>query len=385
MVDLSHQHVDPSDEPQPIVATDSTDTVGTQVSLFKRHKKLFITLIIVLSVLIVAGGGWATWAVTHRAKAAPTQAAVNKKPTPTPKPVQKYYSPLTGEEVATKAATTAPVTAVMIENSPDARPQSGLKNSDVVFEAIAEGGITRFMVLYQQAKPQLVGPVRSLRIYDIDWMAPFNASIAHVGGSAAALKEIRDGQWRDLDQFFNGTSYWRATDRYAPHNVYTSFAKLDALNQLKNYTSSTVIGFSRKDSTAAKTPTATKINVTISSSLYNSSYTYNTSTNTYDRSQGGKPHLDREDGQISPRVVVVMSVQEQTVMQDGYREQITTVGSGPAWIFQDGTEQTVTWHKISQAAQLTFTDANGNDVPLARGQTWITAVPGNRGGSVTWQ
>ena len=273
----------------------------------------------------------------------------------------------------------------MIENSPDARPQSGLKNSDVVFEAIAEGGITRFMVLYQQSKPQLVGPVRSVRIYDLDWLQPFDASLAHVGGSAAALSEVRDGSWRDLDQFFNGSYYWRSTDRAAPHNVYTSFANLDKLNAAKGYTSSTVAGFDRKDSTAAKTPTATNIDVTISSALYNSSYAYNATTNTYDRSQAGAPHLDREDGQISPRVVVVMKVQEQTILQDGYREDITTVGTGQAYIFQDGTEQTVTWHKDSTASQIYFTDANGARVALARGQTWIAAVPGNEGGGVTWQ
>ena len=384
MVDLSHQHIDPDIEPQPIFATESTDTVGAKVSVFKRHKKLFIALWIVLAVVIVAGGTVGALALIHSHQP-PAKAAPKTTKTVVPPPAPVYYSPLTGEKVASKAATTAPVTGVMIENSPDARPQSGLKSAGVVFEAIAEGGITRFMALYQQEKPQLIGPVRSLRQYDIDWLAPFNAGIAHVGGSAEALTEIRSGQWRDLDQFFNGGSYWRATDRYAPHNVYTSFQKLDALNASKGYTSSNVLGFSRKDSTPAKNLTATKINVTISSSLYNSSYAYNAATNTYDRSQGGAPHLDREAGQISPRVVVVMSVQEKTVMQDGYREQITTVGSGPAWIFQDGTEQAVTWHKISQAAQITFTDANGADVTLARGQTWLTAVPGNEGGNVTWQ
>jgi hypothetical protein len=351
---------------------------------FARHKKLTITLAIIVAVLIGGGTATALYVIFHP-KSQPAPAKVTQKPAEKPAPAPKYYSPLTGEEVANQDATTDAVTGVMIENSPDARPQSGIKNSGVVFEAIAEGGITRFLVLYQQEKPQLIGPVRSVRLYDLNWLKPFDASIAHVGGSAEALTEVRNGSYRDLDQFFNSASYWRTTDRYAPHNVYTSFDKLDALNTSKGYTTSSFTGFDRKDSTAAKTPTATSINVTISSALYNSSYAYNATTNTYDRSQAGAPHLDREDGQISPRVVVVMKVNEQTVLQDGYREVITTVGSGQAYIFQDGTEQDVTWHKDANEAQLYFTDASGARVALARGQTWIAAVPQNEGGGVTWQ
>lgn len=350
-------------------------------SWFRRHKKLAIILSIV-TVLIIGGGvATALYFINQKPVQAPAPAKV-VKPVPKP-PAVKYYSPLTGEQVPDQATTTGAVTAVMIENSPDARPQSGLKNSGVVFEAIAEGGITRFVALYQQEKPALVGPVRSVRMYFVDWIAAFNASIAHVGGSLYALNEVRNGNYRDIDQFFNGGYYYRATDRYAPHNVYTTFEKLDALNASKGYTTSTFTGFTRKDSVAATTPTATSISVDISSSLYDSSYTYNPTTNTYDRSEGGAPHLDRESGQISPRVVIVMTIPERTVLQDGYRQQIDAIGSGKAVIFQDGTVQEVTWTKASMQSQITFTDAAGKDVPLARGQTWLTSVP--ESGGVTWQ
>lgn len=353
------------------------------MSWFKRHKKLTIILA-VAGVLLIAGGTAGALLLFNQKTEPPVTVVPKPQPEPEPEP-PKYYSPLTGALVDSEAVTTQPVTGIMIENSPDARPQSGLKNSGVVFEAIAEGGITRFLVLYQEQKPQLIGPVRSLRMYYVDWYAPFNASIAHVGGSAAALAEVRNGSYRDIDQFFNSRSYWRATDRYAPHNVYTSFERLDALNTAKGYTSSTFPGFSRKDSTAAATPAATGIDVKISSALYNSHYNYNAETNTYDRSLGGVAHLDREDGLISPRVVIVLKVQETTVFEDGYRESINAIGSGGAVIFQDGTVQEVTWSKKSRAEQITFTDAGGNDVPLARGQTWITAVPENKGGRVSWQ
>jgi hypothetical protein len=348
---------------------------------FRRHKKLAIILGVVLVLLIAGGTASALYFINKKPVATPAPAKVIK-PVVKP-PVVKYYSPLTGEEVANQAATTQATTAVMIENSPDARPQSGLKDAGVVFEAIAEGGITRFAVVYQQEKPALIGPVRSVRMYFVDWLAAFNASIAHVGGSAAALTEVRNGNYRDIDQFFNGSYYYRSTDRYAPHNVYTTSEKLDALNASKGYATSSFTGFTRKDSVAAKTPTATSMSVNISSALYDSSYTYNATTNTYDRSEGGAPHLDREGGQISPRVVVVMTIPERTVLQDGYREQIDAIGSGKAVIFQDGTVQEVTWIKKGMTDQIQFVDATGKDVPLARGQTWLTSVPED--GGATWQ
>ena len=345
----------------------------------KRHKKLSIILGIVLALLITGG----IVAAVHFANQKPAEkTAVKSAPKPAPE-APKYYSPLTGNLVESEAATKQAVTAIMMENSPDARPQSGLKDSGVVFEAIAEGGITRFLVLYQEQKPQLVGPVRSVRLYYVDWLAAFNASVAHVGGSAASLAEVRNGTYRDIDQFFNAPTYWRATDRYAPHNVYTSFAKIDALNTAKGYTTSEFTGFTRKDSAAAPA-TATSVDVTISSALFNSHYNYNAATNSYDRSQAGAPHTDRESGQISPRVVIAMKVEQKKVFEDGYREQITAIGSGTAYIFQDGTVQEVTWSKASKKDQITFKDAAGKDVPLARGQTWITAVP-NSGGAVSWQ
>jgi hypothetical protein len=312
--------------------------------------------------------------------AAYTPPAVTKKEVA--KPI--YYSPLTGLEVKDEAATTQAVTAIMIENSPDARPQSGLKQSGVVYEAVAEGGITRYLTLHQQDKPQLIGPVRSIRMYYVDWLAPYNASVAHIGGSAAALAEVRNGNYRDIDQFFNAAYYWRSTDRYAPHNVYTSFAKLDALNNAKGYTTSKFTGFTRTDGKAVDTPDATSITINISGPTYNTSYTYDQQNNRYNRYLAGELHKDREDGNITPTVVIAMKVDMKRVLEDGYREDIETNGSGEATIFQNGTAKKATWHKTSRASQITFTDTEGKDVPLVRGQTWISAVP-NDGGSVSWK
>lgn len=343
----------------------------------KRHRTT--SIIIAGVILILVAATIAFLLLSQKSEPAPAYAVPKK---PVPKPV--YYSPLTGEKVVDEATTKQAVTAIMLENSPDARPQSGLKQAGIIYEAIAEGGITRFLTLHQQDKPQMIGPVRSLRMYYVDWLAPYQASVAHVGGSAASLAEIRNGKYRDIDQFFNGSYYWRATDRYAPHNVYTSFAKLDELNKARGFTESKFTGFSRKDGKAEEVPAATNIAINFSSSWYNTTYAYDQINNRYNRSLAGEPHLDREDGAITPSVIIALKVNEIRVLEDGYRESIETIGSGQAAVFQNGTVQEVTWHKPDRFTHITLTDAEGKDVPLVRGQTWIAAVP-NGHGSVSWE
>ena len=344
-----------------------------------KHPRRFYS---VAAVGLILASGLTTTAILWQKPEEIVKAETKKVVNQQPKAV--YYSPLTGETVPDQTNTTKPATAVMLENSPDARPQSGLKDAEVVYEAIAEGGITRFLALYQQKAPEVVGPVRSLRMYYVDWLTPFNASVAHVGGSKAALDLVRGGSYRDIDQFFNAGTYRRATDRYAPHNVYTSFSKLNELNATKGYTSSEPKQFERADDEKEPAQDGTQVQLQISSALYNSTYAYDGATKLYARSQAGAPHLDREAGQIQAKVVVALRVNMQRVTEDGYRESITTTGSGDAMVFQNGHANAVKWQKDSREAQLRFTDASGQPFKLARGTTWISAIPVS-GGNVTWQ
>ncbi len=343
--------------------------------------KLTMGLTIGFFVVAIGGPVSAWFLVPQPQTKVDSQAVVQQEPPP-PGP-QKFYSPLTGVEVASEAATQRQVTGLMIENGPSARPQSGIKDSGVVFEAIAEGGITRLAVLYQEQTPQMIGPVRSVRPYYIDWMAPFDAAIGHVGGSYNALNTLRNGSFKDIDQFFNGAYYWRATDRAAPHNVYTSFAKLDELNQKKGYTTSTFTGWGHKTEHAADTPKATKITIPVSSATYDVSYDYDKTTNSYIRFLGGAPSTDRESGQVTPKVAIALKVPTHIGFEDGYREQMTTDGVGDAYIFQDGTAIKAHWRKDNQKAQMTFYDNFGRQVLINPGQTWVTVVAPTK--NVTWQ
>lgn len=345
-----------------------------------NHHKL---LIIIGSILVLLTASILVYLFVFNKSTTPSQSTPQAKVKEVELP--KYYSPLTGVLVESDAATKQAVTGIMVENHPDARPQSGLKEAGVIFEAICEGGITRFLVLNQSEKPALIGPVRSVRMYYISWASAFDASIAHVGGNIDALAEMRNGTHRDLDEFSYANTYWRSDDRYAPHNMYTSSASLDTLNSQLGYTNSTFKGFSRIDGKPSDIPNATNVNITISDELFNSSYVYDATTNTYARFQAGEAHLDRELGQITPSVVIGMFVDEYTgPSAEGSEEYIDTINSGRAVIFQNGIATEATWQKTGPTSQIIFTDINGLDIPLIRGQTWIAAVP-NGDGAVVWQ
>lgn len=299
----------------------------------------------------------------------------------TPPPPATIASPLTGVQVTPEQAK-RPVTGVMIENSIDARPQSGLTDAGVVFEAIAEGGITRFLALFQEARPANFGPIRSARPYYVQWVRGFDASYIHSGGSGEALALIRSLGVKDLDHGNYGERIAsRISSRYAPHNVYTNFDTVDAMNTELGYTTSNFTPFTRKEPTKpveAVPLTATKLDFNISGANYNTSYTYDAATNTYARVLAGRPHTDQGSGkQISPNVVVAL-ITEYSIHTGRVHSVYRTTGTGEVLVFQDGNVTTGTWKKDSAEASLEFLDVDGKPLAINSGQTWITAIPSGR-------
>ncbi len=330
------------------------------------------------------------------------------------------YSNLTGEEITDEKLNSSPTFCVQIPNGLDgARPQAGLTHAGVVFEAIAEAGITRFAAIFQNTNTSVIGPLRSLRPYYLEWDTPFDCTIVHAGGSYEALQALKAGNYRDLTE--NYSYMWRENSSNVRlwNNLFTSPTDLNQFNADRGYTSSTVKGFVRatpEDVTtlldnrtycatlAADTETETLPEECAPETLvtqiafnvgniasFNVRYTYDSATNSYLRSYAtGEPHLvyDCPAGlnqpnsttscgatvQLSPKVVVALIV-KQSKMSDNYHENIQTIGSGKAYIFQNGLAIEGTWTKNSASDQISFTDKDGNEIKLAPGQTWLTAVP----------
>ncbi len=379
-----------SDTAQALPEPADTFGQGSGIGALSRNKKLSFgkfskyirkpktkkqwAILIAAMILLIGGGGMAYEMFRKKPAPAPSPSAAKEEPKPEPPKPTAEPSRLTGVLIPLDH-NKRPVTGVMIENSPDARPQSGLKDAGIVFEAVAEGGITRFLALFLESQPDYIGPVRSVRPYYLDWVAPFDAGIAHVGGSPEALAQLRAGGLRDLDQFQNSGAYRRVSNRYAPHNMYTSMASLDALNQQKGFTSSTFTSFARKPDAPNPAPYARAIDITLGGFLYNVHYDYDAASNSYKRSEGGRPHLDEKSAaQLSPKVVVAL-VMPKGIASDGQHTTYGTNGTGPMIVFQDGARIDGTWAKADRKSQFVFTDTAGAPLKLNPGQTWFTAVP----------
>ncbi len=328
-----------------------------------------------LLLLLVAGGGAVV--VLHKSSAPVAAKPITVVKKIVPKPVQPttVASNLSGLQVD-PSLNNKPVTGIMIENSEYARPQSGLSQAGVVYEAIAEGGITRFLTLFQDTNPADVGPIRSVRPYYLQWALGFDAPLAHVGGSPEALNDIKSWGAKDLDQFFNSGAYHRISSRDAPHNVYTAVDTLTQLSISKGFTNSSFTPWVRKADAPAKQITARSVDLTLSGPLYNVHYDYDVVSNSYKRSEAGAPHLDANGSvQISPKVVIGL-VTPYGLQSDGKHSDYGTIGSGPAYVFQDGTITIGSWHKADDKGAMTFTDDAGKPLALNAGQTWLTAVAG---------
>lgn len=348
----------------------------TRTNAWLKKRQWYVLSSVVVLALLVGGGITYAYSTLHFQAAVATTAKKKKF-------AEKTYSKLTGMEVSKKDSQ-RPVTGVIIENSQKARPQSGIKEAGVVFESVVEAGITRFLLLYQEAKPAVIGPVRSVRPQFASWVAAFDAGLAHVGGSDIPLGKLRSGQIKDLDQFFNAGTYNRVKNRAAPHNVYTSDDKLQALNKSKGYTSSNYIGFTHKIKvTPSIAPTAKTILVPVSTGQFATSYVWDPTTNQYLRSVAGVAHKDREQGQVSPKVVIAMQVPHDVIKDSNKFSYPDVNTSGKAWLFQDGIVTEISWSKTGDKQQIEFKDASGKVVELNPGQTWISALRPDK--VPTWQ
>lgn len=378
----------------------------------KKRKWPIILLFII--VLLATAGGTIFFLWQNRQTSEAPSGDDNRSDYPSP-----VYSVMTGLEIADASLNSSPTFCVQIPNgsTDGARPQAGLTEAAVVFEAIAETGITRFAAIFQNPDTSVIGPVRSLRPYYLDWDTPFDCTVVHAGGSDEALAAIATGGQRDLDEDYSYMWREEGSNRLW-NNLFTSPAKLAEFNQSKGYTSSSPQTFSRLSPNAAEQAatdlqncladaeceteqeSAQTISINFGSYLnYNTRYSYDPVTNTYLRSyQTGDAHLvyhcptdltepntKSECGelvQVAPSAIAVMMVQEGT-MADGYHEQISTINSGKAYIFQNGSIVEGTWQKSSQQSQIVFRNDFGEEISFTPGQLWIAAVP--QFGSVDWE
>lgn len=359
-------------------------------------KRSPIIALLILSIVVVGSGATYLWLVnkSNVFKTSPTgnafSAAMLSQFKAKPPELPKVASKLDGILVSPDFATRHPL-GVMIENHPDARPQSGLSSASVVYEAIAEGGITRFLALFGSRNAAKVGPIRSARTYYADWCNEFDCYYAHVGGNYDALYEkIPQDRIKDLDEFANGASYHREPKAglATEHTMYSDTATLYKLANTKKWSTAVRNDYgiytfmdNPKSSSTSPVHAINKIAIHFSTPQFLVEYTYDISTNSYKRNLAGKPHLDA-NGQtpITAKNIVIQNITRTDVVtqinEPGFA--MPTVGSGKATIYQGGTKIEATWTKTNKYQRTEFLDASGNLIKLYPGATWVEIVnPGS--------
>lgn len=289
---------------------------------------------------------------------------------------------LDGTTVEKDLATKYPL-AVIIENHPEARPQSGLNKAAIVYEAISEGGITRFMAIFGPRAAEKIGPTRSARTYFVDWASEYNAYLAHVGGNMDALDMIKANNILDLDQFGLGEpTYWRELDpnKSLEHTMYTKSDFLYSAAKTKKYTETAKfqdLSF-RKAKPVTDSQTTQSITIDFSSASYKVNWDFNPQTNTYLRTMAGTPHRDATTGdRLAASNLIIQEVDRweaiTSINEQGYA--MKTIGTGKAKIFIEGKTIDGTWKKTGRTERTIFYDESGKEIEFIPGQFWYEITP----------
>lgn len=264
--------------------------------------------------------------------------------------------------------------AVMVENHIEANPLAGLADAAVVYEAPVEGHIPRFLALYPaDVDVKKVGPVRSARPYYLDWLAEYpGAMYMHVGGSPEALARIAGGSVFDMNEFSRGWYYWRAENRAAPHNAYTS----DTLwrSALQRYgedvPAEAAVPWQFGAVDVCTEDCVNRIEIGFQPRTYRPEWLYSTSTAQYERRQFGTVHEDESGERYVADTVIVQHVDARVIDAVG-RLDIETIGTGEANVFVGGRVIEGTWKKESLMERTRWFNAVGEEVVLKPGKIWI--------------
>lgn len=327
----------------------------------RRLARICVMLSILLTAVLLGGCQHAQPAVDPRGAVEPkTPPAGETKPPP-------ELSPITGLPIVTKG----PTVAVSIDNAPEARPQSGLARADLVYEVVAEGGVTRYLAIFGSQAPETIGPVRSVRPYFAVLAKEWNAVLGHCGGSTDGLAMIKQLKVIDADDFGHGGLYWRSNARKMPHNLYGNVVTLRELAPAQTPAPKKRYDF--EDWAESPTP---GIEVRYDK-RYAVQYLY--MDNTYRRCvvDGSREPFVQTDLGTDEKIAVsnvIVQFAKTTVLDSELRVSIDLVGEGKAAYLLGGRYSEGTWKKANTSEPTWFYTSAGEKIKLTAGQTWVQIV-----------
>ncbi|PRR83305.1 DUF3048 domain-containing protein [Clostridium vincentii] len=278
------------------------------------------------------------------------------------------YSYYTGEECPDFANDKIPF-MVMVENSSEARPQSGLSQADIIYETSAEGGIPRFIALFHKNSPSIIGPVRSVRPYFISIAKEYGLPFAHCGGSVEALTTILNTPTlNSINEITNGATFWRDASRTAPHNLYTSSENIEKFIADKGFkiTKSPFISFDSifYDDKELKPSNSLRI---VINKYYNTSYSYNEGL--YTKSMDDKESVDSYNNESLTFSNIIIQKTSIIPNTDNVHLDIKLLGEGEGYVLSKGKIIDITWSKSSEDSRTILYDKDHNEIPLSPGKT----------------
>lgn len=270
------------------------------------------------------------------------------------------------------------VIAIMVENHFEARPQSGLSNAHIVYEAPVEGNISRFLLIFlYDDDVSEVGPVRSARPYYLDWVHEYgDALYMHVGGSPTALTRIKQENVYDFNEFYNGNYYWRGKQRYAPHNVYTSSDLWrEGLTTRYKKDDMKMLGdrWQFESWKMCEDTCIEHIFINFDPPTYSAEWRFNEEKHNYIRYQSGALHSDKDGSVIVADTIIVQETQTKVIDNEG-RLSMDTIGRGPVHVFAQGHEIDGYWKKDSVQDVTKFFREDGTEIALHPGKIWIEVL-----------
>ncbi|MDD5749967.1 MAG: DUF3048 domain-containing protein, partial [Patescibacteria group bacterium] len=284
-----------------------------------------------------------------------------------------YRHPLSGQP--TKEPIDFYPVAVAIDNAYNVRPQYGLEEADIIYEALAEGNITRLLAIFDHRKSvDKLGPIRSARSYFMDWAQEYGGIYMHVGGSPEALAKINRYDFVNIDEMgANGIYFWRDQNLLAPHNVFTSSAnwlRIGEMREVNNCDQSIIWNFVDNKDDLQSLAGDFSLNF---SPAYQIDWKFNDHLKAYQRWQGGERFLFASGEQVSAQNVIVQVI-PSPIIDDKERRTMDTKKGGPVFIFNHFGQQEGLWSFAEGRTR--FLDEDGQELKLMPGRSWVQVVPG---------
>ena len=296
-----------------------------------------------------------------------------QNPIPIPQPI---LNPLTNVSVRTEQQLQRRLLLVSLDNVFNARPHYGIFFADLVYEMPVEGGASRLVAVFYTGEQEIIGPVRSARLYMVDIAREWQGVFVHCGGSQEALNVLARGYVNWLNEIPQGAFFWRDRTRRAPYNVMTSSELIYQFIELRNwdaYQSPRAFKFYNEGEWSPRRYARADI-VRVHYRQAHNNYIFNRSTGLYARYIGETPFIDASNGaQLHVANIIVQNVNARVIDGEG-RLRIDLVGEGTAMLFTGGTVQYGTWQRADLDSPTIFLNENGEEWRLNSGQTWIQIV-----------